>query len=315
MKWTPQSALAYLSANGLETAFYSRYPNTFGAKYAGDWAILWLEANGIFLPGNENKFSGAANVAAAVAESEVISKAEDYVMPFNPVQSGPVVFPPTATNQPPPAITAQPQLTQYATVSNPVGVVVSSAQPVFSLAVTKYQEDEDGDSEVSRPATTTNQPTINSQTLTLASVAQSFIGPVSNTQTNQSYTPLVDADEQSEIHLANVAPFLVGRDSFDNDVYQSSDANGVEYQWSVKAGDSYEKTIPGTTREITGRNAQASLLTKGIRIATVQTLGPNGNLPQPRTAAEIEAEKKSEFTLGNTIPKILGAVALALLTR
>lgn len=92
--WTPAAAAAYIAANGLETAFYSRYPNAYGAEHAADWAAIWLDASNVPPPSGPDDGS-RVDISGAVAEERVISQSPDYVMPFTPVASStPIYFPP-----------------------------------------------------------------------------------------------------------------------------------------------------------------------------------------------------------------------------
>lgn len=233
MSWSESSALAYIKASGLENRFYSRYPNAFNAAGAGTWAILWLESNGIFQSDNTQMTSGATGEAiyAAAKEETGISQSPNYVMPFVPVITNmPIIFPP--------------------------------ATPVASQPVKVFVPDEDDDIDnIPRDLTINTAPSLklaNNSTLTGKELAT--VGAVVTVGTSQAYTPLIDADDYSEIYPTDPTHRLVGRDSQGNNVYQLTDEGGHLIQWSVIPGNDSRAAINGTVRQVTGPNSQPSLI-------------------------------------------------------
>ncbi len=89
--WDPDTAFAYVTQTGLETAFYSRYPNAYNSAHAGDWMAIWLNAQGVMPPPGPD--GPPIDYVGAVAEENAISRAPGYVLPFTPVASStPPVF-------------------------------------------------------------------------------------------------------------------------------------------------------------------------------------------------------------------------------
>ncbi len=96
--WSPSTAAAYIAANGLETAFYSRYPNAYGAQHAADWMAIWLDSSNVTPPGGPDNPADQIDYSGANAEEVAISQSPTYVMPFTPVNgSTPTVFPPVTS--------------------------------------------------------------------------------------------------------------------------------------------------------------------------------------------------------------------------
>ncbi len=92
--WSPATAAAYIAAHGLETAFYSRYPNAYGANHAADWMAIWLNSQ-IPPPDGPDDPNDKLDIRAASDEDKMLTDQPGYKVPFTPVpNSQPTNFPP-----------------------------------------------------------------------------------------------------------------------------------------------------------------------------------------------------------------------------